>query len=46
MTIYNPYEVYPHWFDEIEPCDKDDCPYANGQCFNAGFCIMEKILDD
>lgn len=46
MGIYSNYEVYPSWFDEIEECPHSElCNHANGDCFKAGFCLMEKILD-
>ena len=47
MGIYSPYEVYPSWYDEMEECpNAEHCIHANGDCFNAGFCLMEKILED
>lgn len=46
MGVYSSYEVYPSWFDEIEPCPIKDCPYAHGICWDAGYCIIEKILED
>lgn len=40
--MYSRYEVYPSYFDEIEPCPKENCKYGNGDCINAGYCIIEK----
>ena len=43
MGIYSHYEVYPSWFDDIWPCPNgDDCPYADGECFDAGECLSKK----
>ena len=39
MGIYSSYEVYPSWFDEIEPChDSETCEFS-GRCFEAGECL-------
>ena len=43
MGIYSPYEVYPSYFDEFEPCPyADNCPHSNGDCFDAGECLVKK----
>lgn len=39
--MYSRYEIYPSWFDEIEPCpNAENCEY-NGKCFDKGYCIKE-----
>lgn len=46
MGMYDSRIVYPPEFDEIDPCPIENCPYAHGICWEAGYCIMEKILED
>lgn len=40
--MYSRYEVYPSWFDEYEPCPKENCEYGNGKCVDAGYCIEKR----
>lgn len=39
MTIYSPYEVYPHWFDEIDLSECDGCDF---DCWTHEYCKYDK----
>ena len=43
MGIYSPYEVYPSDFDSIDDSMCDECPYAHGICWKAGYCLVEDV---
>lgn len=43
MGIYSNYEVYPSYFDEIDASLCEDCPYADGICWKAGYCVVEDM---
>lgn len=47
LGIYSSTEPYPSWFDDICPCPNgDDCPFADGECFDVGYCIVEKEFSE
>lgn len=43
MGIYDSRNPYPKDFDDLDECiNSENCPFANGECFDAGECLVEK----
>ena len=43
MGIYSQYDVYPSEYDDIDNSMCENCPYAHGVCWRAGYCIVEDV---
>jgi hypothetical protein len=42
MSFDRRFETLLNFDDDIDTTECEQCKYANGDCFNAGYCIKEQ----